>query len=86
MVESNIMVVDNMNRGVRYFLPGGIDDDEDDDKGSSSMTIVTIATFINQYTRKYTPLYYYISTYPLLEVYPHFICLLCNYYYYKHWI
>ena len=54
------MVVSNMNRDVRYLFPGGIgdDDDDDNDEGSSSSTIVTITTFINQYTRKYIPLYY----------------------------
>ena len=55
------MVVSNMNRDVIYLFPrGGIEDNDDDndDEGTSSSTIVTITTFINQYTRTYIPFYY----------------------------
>ena len=70
-----------MNRGVRYFLPGGINDEDDANKVSSFLTIVTIGTFTYQYTRKYIPLYYYSSTYLLLEEDSCFIWFLWYYYY-----
>ena len=52
MKTSNMIPMRKMNRTIRYFSPGRIDNDEVNSNGGgySSSTIVVIVTFINQYT------------------------------------